>query len=412
MLPTINGKPMISCNKEDFQIIIENPDYRENEYIDYKESFSFLGLDKRDPRKTEYKAEFKSDICSFANAEGGYLIYGVRDQKGLAAEFVGVDISDRNTDRFELDCKNILQGILPKMPSLKFHFVLLDNGKYLVIILVQKDSFSPYVHLVNESNYRIYKRIGNGKSAMSYSEMKMQFNQSLSLEREIEHFRKERINYFLSIEDDEKNTYSRFALLHIIPETFLDRSHNKNMYVLNRKNNNKFSQIFSPFYCSNYVKPNVDGVHTVAYEGSQEGQLFDSGIAECFVPISDYYLSKVTIGQITLDYFAHVAFGEQLHYIVNNYIDALSTVIDAKRVFVCFSIIGCRGIITNNNHFTVQECAKIDRTMMIGNPVVFENIKDDSCVFAAMKRLEIDYHLSLGLRLTSDEMSDIENGRI
>lgn len=410
MLPTINGKPIISCNLEDLQIIVGNPDYRENEYIDYKENFAFLEFDKQDPRKIEHKAEFKSDICSFANTEGGYLIFGVREQRGIASELIGVDISNNNTDKFELDCKNILQGILPKMPSIKFHFILLNNGKYLVILLIQKDSFSPYVHLLNESNYRIYKRVGNGKATMSYSEMKMQFNQSLSLDREIDHFRKSRIDYFRSIEDDT-DAYSRFILLHIIPDTFLDRSHNKSMYILNRQNNNKISRIFSPFDCSSYVRPNVDGIHTVAYRGAQAGQLFDSGIAECFIPVSDNYLSKGLIGDVTFDCFNWVSFWDQLSETVNNYIDTISTIIDTKRVFVCLSIIGCRGVITNES-FTIQESAKIDRAVMIANPVVFENIRNANCVYVAMKRLRIDLHLSLGLGLTSEEIYDIENGRI
>lgn len=46
MLPTINNKSFLECNEEDLKVLIENPDYRENEYIDYKQNFSFLEVPK------------------------------------------------------------------------------------------------------------------------------------------------------------------------------------------------------------------------------------------------------------------------------------------------------------------------------------------------------------------------------
>ena len=54
MLPTVNNKSFLECNEEDLKNIIENPDYRENEYIDYKRTFAFLEMNKgkeRDVKK-------------------------------------------------------------------------------------------------------------------------------------------------------------------------------------------------------------------------------------------------------------------------------------------------------------------------------------------------------------------------
>ena len=77
MLPQINGKSFLECTENDFSELIENEDYRENEYIDYKQTFSFLGMPKGKERDAK-KSEFKSDVCSFANAEGGYLIFVIK----------------------------------------------------------------------------------------------------------------------------------------------------------------------------------------------------------------------------------------------------------------------------------------------------------------------------------------------
>lgn len=411
MLPTINGKSIIDCSKEDFEVIVDNSDYRENEYIDYKQSFSFLECPKNSPQRAEHIAEFRSDVCAFANADGGYLIYGVSDVKGLASELVGIVIPGDNTDKFELELKNKLQSIQPKMPSIKFKFVLLDNNKYLVVILIQRDAFAPYIHLHNEKDYKIYKRVGNGKTAMSYSEMKMQFNQSLSLAQEVEKFRNERISFFQSIEDDTLHSFSRFIMIHIIPDTFVDPVHNKNVYVLNKYCSGKISGIFAPFSCSSYVKPNVDGIKTVGYECRQEGQVYNNGIAECFIPAEGNYISKKKLNDIERDFFAHAHFYDDLEVSLQNYFSAMDNILDTHRVLVCITILGARNAITYPN-YTFVESSKIDRARMIINPVLFENIHDEASILTSMKRLKIDYHLAIGLNLSIEEIQEIKNGQV
>ena len=70
---------------------------------------------KREEKISSKITEFRNDICSFANAEGGYIIYGISDEQGTAAELVGVEVE--NPDRFELDLRNKLTPILPKVPQ-------------------------------------------------------------------------------------------------------------------------------------------------------------------------------------------------------------------------------------------------------------------------------------------------------
>lgn len=77
MVFQINGKTLLECNEDDIQLLIDDPAFRESEYIDYKENFSFLEI-KENKEKNAKKIEFRNDVCSFANAEGGYLIYGIK----------------------------------------------------------------------------------------------------------------------------------------------------------------------------------------------------------------------------------------------------------------------------------------------------------------------------------------------
>ena len=46
MLPRINGKELFDCTEDDFCEIIDNLDYRENEYLDYKKTLDILSIPK------------------------------------------------------------------------------------------------------------------------------------------------------------------------------------------------------------------------------------------------------------------------------------------------------------------------------------------------------------------------------
>ncbi len=106
MLPTINGKEIIDCCLEDIQFIIDNPDYAENEYLDYKKAFS-IDVVVKDKRQQE-QVEFRNDVCAFANANGGYLIFGIDEKKGVPSQIIGIRINNNSKDLFEREIKNYL----------------------------------------------------------------------------------------------------------------------------------------------------------------------------------------------------------------------------------------------------------------------------------------------------------------
>ena len=180
MLPKINGKELFDCTEDDFCEIIDNLDYRENEYLDYKEMVHVLAIRRENKNAVaNAKAEFRSDVCSFANANGGYIIYGIEeDSKSVPKEIKGIEIKNDDTDKFELDIKNWLQTIRPRIPNYKISFLKLKNGKYIVVLYIYHDFFAPYIYLEDNKNYRIYKRVGNSKVVVGYSELKNMFTNS------------------------------------------------------------------------------------------------------------------------------------------------------------------------------------------------------------------------------------------
>lgn len=395
MLPKINGKTFFECTEEDLQILIDNPDYRENEYIDYKQNFAFLEMTKGKERN-EKIAEFKSDVCSFANAEGGYLIFGISDIEGCASEIIGIEIDD--PDKFELDRRNNLMTIQPKIPYVKFNFVKLYNGKYVVVIFVKHDGFSPYLHIEDEKNYKIYKRMGNRKQTMTYTELKNMFNQSLSLDKEIHNFRMDRLNYYRSQEDDANCTYSRFLLVHFIPETFIDANYNQNMLALVKINKIRFSSLFESFHFGNWFSPCADGLRfkSVSLTGEKsEGYVFNNGIVECFFPL---YLHIDLINEKYLK--GSLLWGiiwEKIEIMYGQYVSIFKNINAGERIFTCLSVVGCKNVVTEYNNFGYGYLREIDRDVVVCPPVVCESLGDKDNVEISIKKLHIEFLTSIGV---------------
>lgn len=388
MLPLLNGKSFLTCTKEDLDMLIGNTDYRENQYIDYKKTFSFL--DKKGPERENSIAEFRSDVCSFANSEGGYLLYGISEKQGVAQELLGIEIS--NTDRFELDRRNNLMAIAPKLPSIHFGFISLEPRKYVVVIEIKPDYYAPYAHIENEQNYRIYTRSGNGKITMKYDELKNMFNASLSFEQELEKFRKERIEYYKSQSESSEDEYSRFVLIHLIPRTFSDPSTHKMVYVDQRLGRNCYSTLVQNLVMDSTGIPNVDGMRFPAYDTVAEGRIYNSGIFECFFPKT--YVSYPSGGGGE-DYCTSI--WTYIKDIVHNYSETFYKNSAFTTFYACISIIGCKGVIASKTDHWLYR-ASIDRNFIVCPPVEMTLDHEGNIDENGMRQLEVTYLLSLGIR--------------
>lgn len=391
MLPTINGKPIIDCNINDLIAIIDNPAYAEDEHLDYKKTFAIDAVDKS--QKQHEIEEFRNDVCSFANSSGGYLIFGIDEKKGIPFELVGITIKGDNRDTFERNIKNYLQSILPQVPHFQLHFLQLPNNRYIIIMLIHNDYFAPYIHLSEQKNYKIYKRVGNSKSCVGYQELKRMFTQSMTLEKEIERYRKERIDLFY----DKEAAYhkERFMLLHLIPETFLDSSYNKPIFYHYRKGA-RFSSLFAPFGCMYRPLPTVSGIRYADSQIGVEGRLQDNGIAEVFFPLQDTIDSS---GAYPDGFLPSLYLWELIESFTRAYAQINDLLTDSVRVFAGLSIVGCKNVKTDNDWLAA---GSIDRHMLICEPVTFENMADEEQLEYDIKKFKLEMLLSLGVHSTEE----------
>src|SRR5580698_8294411 len=64
--------------------------------------------------RDEDKREFLADVSSFSNTEGGDVIYGVAEERGLIAEIVGLSSPDFDAETLRLE-NLIRDGISPRL---------------------------------------------------------------------------------------------------------------------------------------------------------------------------------------------------------------------------------------------------------------------------------------------------------
>ena len=394
MLPTINGKSLLDCNEDDLNEIIDNPDYRESEYLDYKRDFSILNYSKDKNKKEQAIIEFRNDVCAMANGNGGYLIYGIGEgdgNNGIPHDLVGFETLNINFDKLLLHIKTWLQTIQPRIPYYRTNVIELQNGKYVLIMYIQHDSFAPYFHMENECCYRIFKRVGNSKHTIPYMELRNMFIQSLNLEKEIKAYREERVSHYnIRIPLGKKPQY---LLLHFIPETFTDSSHNIPM-ILERRKGIKLSEIFNSFESDFYFQPNVEGVKFTSYRTGSEIQIYNNGIAELFYLFDDEVEIKNSTNKLT---FRWIMVRDSINQSVKNYLETMKGILGDKKVYVCISIIGCQGVVTDDN-FGYYHHISIDRDMLMCDPVVFEMNSTDSTLEKTIDLLELNFMLSIGIR--------------
>ena len=236
------------------------------------------------------------------------------------------------------------------------------------------------------------------------------FAQSQSLEKGIQQFRKERIDFFRSQEDTTEFRYSKFLLIHIIPDTFMDSTYDQKMFVKASKHKIRFSDIFSPIWCNNVYIPTVEGLrypqlsknnsNENLWQMSGEGLVYDNGIVETFVPMNSYLHNSSLTGQTEYQRFAEKAVWSIIEETIKNYATIMRSVINGQRVFVLISLLGMKNSVILDQE--LYRTAKIDRNELLLNPVEIPNILDEGIVEKSIKIQNIDYFLSLGVGFSKE----------
>lgn len=125
------------------------------------------------------KREFLADVTSFANAQGGDLLYGIDAPKGVPKAITGLIIDDPDGElrRWE----DIIQdGVEPRLPGLRLRWIPLDEGRGAILIRIPPSPVGPHRIIFNNWS-RFYGRRSNAKYEMDAQELREAFTASGAL---------------------------------------------------------------------------------------------------------------------------------------------------------------------------------------------------------------------------------------
>jgi len=160
------------------------------------------------------KDRLKKTCCAFANSDGGFLIFGVADDKSLSVEerLIGIDEEIDFPEQF---------GNYPKKcsPSVYWDFknppLKLSNGNNIHIVFIPKSWQAPHSVGSHEEGWHFTKRTNKGNEGMSTEEIRNNFlgfyEKRLKLEllrSEIQCIMVNADSSYYSTEDDISELYS------------------------------------------------------------------------------------------------------------------------------------------------------------------------------------------------------------
>lgn len=380
----LNEKSYKQWAEEDLHTLLNNDDFREGQFLDYKRTFDFLEAPDKN-QKTKAKNELRNDICSFANADGGDLIVGIAEKNGLASSINPIAID--NIDKFELELRNILMPIQPAMPPVDFAFIHAEDG-YVVVIHIGKGLLKPYITVEDKIAFRFFVRHGNRKEPMSYSEISNNFLHAASLATEVKRFRAERISEL--IEDNS----GKFGVVHVIPATFTNPSDFIPICDLCRT-----GRVPVPIQLNNYVRgrilPNVDGVWFPSDDGLRDFQilrLFNNGSVELK---NDLY----TTTNKDVEYLISDEFIQSIEDVVEGTVEIYKALDRNPSVYVCTSIIGCKGYWNYDSLNSIHPLpSKVDRDRVICTPIEIKDLSDAENVEEMIEECKKMTRYALGRR--------------
>jgi hypothetical protein len=200
------NKPIHSITEADLEELITNQT-AEGKNVEYKVSLS-LSSD-------EEKKEFLADISSFANTAGGYVVYGMKEDKGLPIDLPGIPIPDMDAEKLRLE--NIIRdGITPRIQGVGIEIIGLKNGNKALVVYMPQSWSSPHMVSYKKSS-RFYARNSAGKYQLDVQELRQAFLFSETASEKIRDFRLERVAKIGADETPIQLTDHVKIVIHVIP---------------------------------------------------------------------------------------------------------------------------------------------------------------------------------------------------
>ena len=351
--------PLSSISEKGLQALVENK-VAEAKSIEYKETLP--GNSDGDKR------EFLADVTSFANASGGDIIFGIREEEGVPVEVCG--LKQLNTDREIARLENIMRdGISPRIVGKEIRVIGLQNGSEVIILRIPRSWALPHM-VTYQQHFRFYTRNTNGKHPMDVSEIRAAVTLSETMLERIRNFRLTRLSMISAGEAPLQTRGEPTFVLHLVPLNAFDPSTQIDLRIAEKNTN-----LIRPVYVSTCeTRYNADGF--LAYRTKYDGevyaytQIFRNGIIES----AD---SSILSDEKKL--IPSLSFEEELFEALHRYFDFLNMVGINSSLIIMISMLGVRGLAmgveTIWSHIRARRV--IDRDDLIIPEFIIENLDVD-----------------------------------
>jgi len=262
------NKKIGQISLQDINDLIDNQ-VSEGRTIDYKRELSLSTPDQ--------KKEILYDISSFANANGGDIVFGVEEgdgeKDGIPIKIIGIEIPSIDKLTQQLD------SIDPRLPLVSYQFIYTQDNKYVLIIRINRSWNKPH-QVIHSHTDKFYTRSNNGKYPMDVNEIRNQFISSDSLKQKITRFRNDRISSIIANQGSVPLTAHGKIILHIAPLISFESGYNIDLTKLISE-----IDLLKPAESTVYpVHYNFEGL--ISYDFGRSGQnttylqVFRNGIIE------------------------------------------------------------------------------------------------------------------------------------
>ncbi|MBV9567772.1 MAG: ATP-binding protein, partial [Hyphomicrobiales bacterium] len=158
------------------------------------------------------RKEFLYDASSFANAQGGYLIFGMEDGAELAP--IGIN-GDPAKEIVRLE-QMVRSGIRPPLSGVHTISVKLGNGSSMLVMRIPKSWYPPH-QVTYQNAFRFYSRDSNGKYQIDIDELRLMFALSSTISEKVRGFRADRMARIATDETPVHLLDGGILVLHVIP---------------------------------------------------------------------------------------------------------------------------------------------------------------------------------------------------
>jgi len=145
-------------------------------------------------RSDEEKKEFLTDTTAFANTDGGFIVFGVKEQRNSQGRPTGVPkelapISGQNLDAEIQRLEDILKdNVHPRLLGVRFRVINGVGGGDFVVLRIPAAPSGPHVITFNRPAFRVYSRRSTGKYPLDVDEIRSFFVGTAALSSRMQDF--------------------------------------------------------------------------------------------------------------------------------------------------------------------------------------------------------------------------------